>query len=120
LQEPWAHSLDQKRSQIVERRFGPLKQHDGFRRWTVWGLEAVRTQWSLLCTTLNLRVLYQRWRQQHLDGSKTTAAMTGRTVKSENWLATLLEKIRWPLGTFRATRKRTTGWLAYWPTESTV
>lgn len=116
LQEPWAHSLYQQRSQIVERRFGQLKQHDGFRRWTVWGLEAVRTQWSLLCTTLNLRVLYQRWRQKHLDGSKTSAARTGRTAKGGNWLAALLKKVRRPLDSFTANRKRTAGWLAYWPT----
>jgi hypothetical protein len=51
-----------QRSTIIEPRFGQLKAHDGFRRWTVWGLEGVKTQWSLLCTTLNLRVLYGRWR----------------------------------------------------------
>jgi transposase len=56
LQERW-----QRRGEIIEPRFGQIKQHDGFRRWTVWGLEGVRTQWSLLCATLNLRVLYQRW-----------------------------------------------------------
>ena len=78
LQEPWAHSLYQQRSQIVERPFGQLKQHDGFRRWTVWGLEAVRTQWSLLCTTLNLRVLYQRWRQGRPTGSTNSSVMTAK------------------------------------------
>jgi transposase len=57
LQEQW-----RQRSQIIEPRFAQLKQHDGFRRWTVWGLESVRTQWALLCATLNLRILYRRWR----------------------------------------------------------
>jgi transposase len=112
LQEPWAHSLYEQRRQIVERRFGQLKQHDGFRRWTVWGLEAVRTQWSLLCTTLNLRVLYQRWRPKHLDGSKTTAARTGRTVPGGNGLAALVEQVRRSLDSFTSTIKRTAGWLA--------
>jgi transposase len=116
LQEPRARSLYQQRSQIVERRFGQLKQHDGFRRWTVWGLEAVRTQWSLLCTTLNLRVLYQRWRQNHTDGSKTPAAMTARTAKGGNCLVAVLKKVRRPLDPFTAKRKQTAGWLAYWPT----
>jgi transposase len=120
LQEPWAHSLYQQRRQIVERRFGQLKQHDGFRRWTVWGLEAVRTQWSLLCTTLNLRVLYQRCRQNPPDGPNTTAAMTGRTVQGENWLAALLDQVRRPLDAFTASRDPTAAWLAYWPTYSTV
>lgn len=81
LEEPLARDLYQQRSQIIERRFGQIKQHDGFRRWTVWGLEAVRTQWSLLGTTLNLRVLYKRWRQGWPASPKTTAAMTGKAAK---------------------------------------
>jgi transposase len=120
LKEPWARSLYQQRSQIVERRFGQLKQHDGFRRWTVWGLEAVRTQWFLLCTTLNLRVLYQRWRQNRPQGPKTTAAMTGRAVQGENWLATLLERVSRSLDSFTTAKKPTAGWLPYWPAYSTV
>ncbi len=62
LQQPAASALWRQRGQIIERRFGQLKQHDGFRRWTVRGLLGVQTQWALLCATLNLRVLYQRWR----------------------------------------------------------
>jgi hypothetical protein len=61
LQEPLARMLYQKRREIMERRFAQLKQHDGFRRWTVWGLEAVEAQWSFLCATLNLRILYKKW-----------------------------------------------------------
>jgi transposase len=64
LQEPQGQALYQRRKEIIERRFGQLKQHDGFRRWTVWGLQAVRTQWSILCTTLNLRILYKTWRAE--------------------------------------------------------
>ena len=63
LQEPTQRARWRSRSEIIEPRFAQLKQHDGFRRWTVWGLEGVRTQWSMLCATLNLRVLYQRWRR---------------------------------------------------------
>jgi hypothetical protein len=62
LQEPLTRAQWRERSTIIEPRFGQIKQHDGFRRWTVWGLEGVKTQWSLLCATLNLRVLYARWR----------------------------------------------------------
>jgi transposase len=61
LQEPGPAALYGKRQEIIERRFGQLKQHDGFRRWTVWGLEAVQAQWALLCATLNLRILYKKW-----------------------------------------------------------
>jgi hypothetical protein len=63
LQTPRGIAQYQQRNEIIERRFGQIKQHEGFRRWTVWGLEAVRTQWSLLCATLNLRILYKKWRQ---------------------------------------------------------
>lgn len=62
LEQPALQQQWRQRSQIIEPRFAQLKQHDGFRRWTVWGLESVRTQWALLCATLNLRILYRRWR----------------------------------------------------------
>jgi len=61
LAAPAQRAQGEKRSQLIEPRFAQLKQHDGFRRWTVWGLAAVKTQWSLLCATLNLRVLYKKW-----------------------------------------------------------
>jgi transposase len=50
-----------KRQQIIERVFAHIKQHEGFRRWTVRGLEAVNTQWALLCCAYNLRILLQKW-----------------------------------------------------------
>jgi transposase len=62
LAEPLTRAQWRERSTIIEPRFGQIKQHDGFRRWTVGGLEGVKTQWALLCATLNLRVLYARWR----------------------------------------------------------
>jgi len=87
-------ALYQQRSQLIERRFGQIKQHDGFRRWTVWGLEAVRTQWSLLCTTLNLRILYKRWRQGSPVGPKAAAAMTVSVEKPGMFLVRLLSQIQ--------------------------
>jgi hypothetical protein len=62
LKDPRIREQLRQRSTIIEPRFGQIKEHDGFRRWTVWGLEGVKTQWTLLCATLNLRVLYRRWR----------------------------------------------------------
>ena len=58
-----------KRGRIIERHFGHIKQHDGFRRWTVRGADNVRTQWALINLTTNLRVLHKRWSQQkhHLN-----------------------------------------------------
>lgn len=50
-----------RRLGIIEPVFGNIKQAMGFRRWTVGGLDGVRTQWSLLCTTVNLSKLHKFW-----------------------------------------------------------
>jgi transposase len=68
----------ERRSQIIEPRFAQLKQHDGFRRWTVWGLEGVRTQWAMLCATLNLRILWKRWQSKVQGGLAQAAVAVGR------------------------------------------
>jgi transposase len=68
LAQPVQAAQYAQRGQIIERLFGQIKAHDGFRRWTVWGLEKARTQWTLLCTTINLRVLFKRWRGLGRDG----------------------------------------------------
>lgn len=52
--------LRQRRT-VAEKPFGTAKEVDGFRRFTVWGLESVRTQWSLLWTGFNLRKMYRWW-----------------------------------------------------------
>lgn len=70
-----------RRGEIVERIFGEIKQHDGFRRWTVWGFEAVRTQWAMACTAVNLRVLYRRWRLGR-TGSGSSGAAAVITLQS--------------------------------------
>jgi transposase/predicted RNase H-like nuclease len=54
-----------KRGQIVEKHFGHIKQHDGFRRWTVRGFENVQTQWAMLNLTINLRALAKLWATQN-------------------------------------------------------
>lgn len=64
LAQPAQAELYAQRKWIIEPRFAHLKQHQGFRRWTVWGLEGIKAQWALLCTTENLRALYRRWRNQ--------------------------------------------------------
>lgn len=65
LKNPEQRERWSKRGQIIERPFGQIKQHDGFTRWTVCGMEGVKTQWAMICATLNLRVLYRRWRQKN-------------------------------------------------------
>jgi len=90
LEEPSARAQWEQRCHIIEPRFAQLKQHDGFRRWTVWGLEAVKTQWSLLCATLNLRVLYQKWRTQR---GGTPSLIAKPVAKSEDKLGNLAGKV---------------------------
>lgn len=50
-----------KRKHIIEPVFAHIKEHMRFRRWTLRGLEGVRTQWSMICTAYNLRKLYALW-----------------------------------------------------------
>jgi transposase len=52
-----------KRGGIVEPTFAFAKDNLGLRRWSYRDLEGNRTQWSLICTTINLRKLYAAWRQ---------------------------------------------------------
>ena len=68
-QDPVQQALLRRRKAIVEPVFATLKQAMGFRRWTVRGLENVRTQWAMLCTACNLKKLYQHWRASHLAGA---------------------------------------------------
>ena len=58
-----------QRQAIIEPAFATLKQAMGFRRWTVRGLENVRTQWSLLCAAFNLKKIYKHWAAQQPAGT---------------------------------------------------
>jgi len=69
LQTGQSLELLARRGTIIEKHFGHIKQHDGFRRWTVRGTENVRTQWALLNLITNLRILGRHWATQkkHLN-----------------------------------------------------
>ena len=54
--------LLKRRKTIVEPVFGIIKSVLNFRRWTVRGRENVRAQWFLICTAINLRKIYLRWK----------------------------------------------------------
>ena len=49
------------RARIVEPVFAQIKHNLNFRRWTHYGLDAVNAQWALLCSTWNLKKIYQAW-----------------------------------------------------------
>jgi len=59
--DPAQQALLRQRKAIVEPVFATIKQAMGFRRWTVRGLENVRTQWALLCAAYNFKKLYKPW-----------------------------------------------------------
>jgi hypothetical protein len=59
--DPQKQKLLKKRKVIVEPIFGVIKRAWGFRRWTLLGLENVRTQWSMLCAAFNLQKMYKVW-----------------------------------------------------------
>jgi transposase len=63
---PAAQILLGLRKEIIEHTFGNIKHNHGFRRFTVRTIEAVRAQWSLMCTAINLLKLYAFWRQGRL------------------------------------------------------
>jgi transposase len=66
-QDPANRELLKARKAIIEPVFGWIKRNLTFRRWTVRGLENVKTQWSLLCTTINLKKLYRHWLNGNLQ-----------------------------------------------------
>jgi transposase len=72
-----------QRKWIIEPRFAQIKHHDGFRRWTAWGLDGVKTQWAMICTTLNLRVLYRRWQNKRGVAAAAVLASAGRQILME-------------------------------------
>jgi transposase len=56
-----------QRSQLIELMFAVIKNQFGFRRWTFRGLEKVRSQWAMLCLTINLRALWAGWKSGTLQ-----------------------------------------------------
>jgi transposase len=59
LKDERLRALLRLRGSIIEPLFGWSKEALGFRRWTVRGLEKVKTQWALMCTAMNLRRLHR-------------------------------------------------------------
>jgi len=70
---PAARQLLRQRKAIIEPVFARIKQAMGFRRWTVRGLDNVRTQWALLCAACNLKKMYQHWRTRKFVWARPSA-----------------------------------------------
>ena len=59
---------------IVEPTFAHVKHVLEFRRWSYRNVEANRSQWSLICSTVNLRKLYATWLKGGVALGKTAPA----------------------------------------------
>jgi transposase len=59
--------LLQKRKYIVEPVFGWIKSNNKFFRWTYRGHKSVEAQWQLICSVINLKTLYKKWKSNELE-----------------------------------------------------
>jgi len=50
-----------RRKHTVEPRIGPIKHNLGVRRFLRRGIEKVKTEWSMVCTAVNLGILLRHW-----------------------------------------------------------
>ncbi|RLE23476.1 MAG: IS1182 family transposase [Acidobacteria bacterium] len=65
--DPDARAMLRRRPVIVEPTFAFTKEALLFRRWTQRTVEGAKTQWALMCTTVNLRKLYLAWLNGEVD-----------------------------------------------------
>jgi transposase len=63
-----------RRGVIVEPTFALAKHALEFRHWSYRNLESNRTQWSLICSTINLHKLYAAWLKGAVTLGKTAPA----------------------------------------------
>lgn len=52
-----------RRKHTVEPRFGQIKHVLGVRRFMRRGLEAAQTEWSMVCTAVNIGILLRHWKE---------------------------------------------------------
>jgi transposase len=86
---PAPQALIRQRKAIVEPVFARVKQAMGFRRWTVRGLENVRTQGALLGAVLNLKKMHQHGAAR--ERARASEARSGALRRFERF-----RPIGWP------------------------
>ena len=69
MQTPTAQEALRLRKQLVEPVFGILKEQQGARRFLLRGVDAVRSEWSLMATAFNLRALWKVWKRHLPDNT---------------------------------------------------
>jgi transposase len=58
IRTPIGRQIYSNRMPIIEKKFGQIKATNNFRSFLRRGLEKVRIEWILICSTVNLRRLY--------------------------------------------------------------
>jgi hypothetical protein len=75
------------RKQVVEPVFGQIKQARGFRQFLLRGVEKVRAEWAMICTTHNLLKLRQgrKSRSVVLRAARGLRGFSGGTGRCGAW-----------------------------------
>ena len=63
MESEGGRAIYKRRRETVEPRIGQIKHGLGVRRFLRRGLEKVRTEWTLVCTAVNLSVLLRHWQE---------------------------------------------------------
>jgi transposase len=85
---PDAQAKLARRGVIVEPTFALAKHDLEFRRWSYRDLASNRTQWSLICATINIRKLYAAWLNSGVGLAKTAlASVFSRLYRHLLWFA---------------------------------
>ena len=83
-----------RRGVIVEPTFALAKHALEFRRWSYRDLEANRAQWSLICSTINLRKLFAVWLKGEVALGKTAPARaSSRLFRRLSGLSTIARSL---------------------------
>ncbi len=90
METPEARAAYRLRKQLVEPVFGIVKEQQGARRFLVRGVEAVRSEWSLLAVAFNLRTLQKAWRRSFFGLTPWGRASQAWPSPSDRELYTIL------------------------------
>jgi len=75
-----------KRTETVEWIFGNIKQNMKFREFLTRGLESVRTEYNLVCSAHNLKIIWGKLSRDAAVIGKILRLVTNLAVKGKNFL----------------------------------
>lgn len=71
MKKPEAQEIYKLRQQIVEPVIGDIKENKGLRTFLTRGIEAVRTEFNLVCAAVNLRKIWGYLKEQGMSPNKS-------------------------------------------------